>query len=181
MKKIRRPELVFLDALNAFLSAEAHTLLTDVSERNTCGRLAIYLEQQIQTENLAGYYADPEYNRKQNSKVKTIVNNQARVVNITADLIVHSRGEKPPKEDNLIAVEVKKSTRPEGDKLEDKERLQAMTREPYDGVWPVDGTYPEHVCGYAVGVYVEIDIDQRRLHLEFYKKGALTKQREQNF
>lgn len=55
-----------------------------------------------------------------------------------------------------------------------------MTRIPFEGVWPIDA-HPEHVCGYAVGVYVEIDIDQRELRLEFYKKGALTKRKIRDF
>ena len=177
-KKGRRPELLFLEALSAFLGAEGKSLLTDVSERNTCSRLAIYLDRQIQANGLDGYYADAEYNRKQHGLVKTIINDRMQVVPITVDLIVHTRGERPFPDDNLIAVEVKKSSRPDREKQEDKARLQAMTRTPFEGVWGWEGSHPEHVCGYAVGIYVEIDIAGRLLRLQFFKKGSLTKQKD---
>lgn len=174
----RRPDLTFEDALNAFLKAEGNTLLTGVSERNTCGRLAIYLERQAQNDGFHGYYADVEYNRKQGRKVKTIINEENEVIQITPDLIVHTRGERLPPDDNLIAIEVKKSSRPEREKQDDKNRLVAMTRNPFEEVWPLDNGHPEHVCGYAVGVYIEIDTAQRHLSLEFYKKGARTKRKQ---
>lgn len=178
---MRRVDLVFEDALSSFLAAEGHSLLTGVSERNTCGRLAIYLQQQLEADGFTGYYADVEYNRKQQGQVKTIINENLEVIQITPDLIAHTRGERPPPHDNLIAIEAKKSIRPEHEKNADRARLQAMTRVPFDGVWSWDGSHPEHVCGYAVGVYMEIDIDQRMLTLEFYKKGLLTKQKVRQF
>jgi hypothetical protein len=178
---MRRVDLVFEDALSSFLAAEGASLLTDVSERSTCGRFAIYLQRQLEVDGFNGYYADVEYNRKQHGQVKTILNDQLEIVQITTDLIAHTRGEKPPPGDNLIAVEAKKSTRPDHEKEADRARLQAMTRIPFDGVWPWDGSHPEHVCGYAVGVYVEIDIAQRELRLDFYKKGLLTKRKIKEF
>jgi hypothetical protein len=180
-RTVRRPDLVFEDALDAFVTAEGESLLTDVSERNTCGRLAIFIDRQIQSDGLSGYYADVEYNRKQRGRVKTIINKQLEVVQITPDLIVHTRGEMPPPYDNLIAVEVKKASRPKHEKDDDRARLQAMTRVPFEGVWPWDGSHPEHVCGYAVGVFVEIDIYERKISLEFFKKGARTKQKQRVF
>src|ERR1700726_2335391 len=110
--KARRPDLVFEDALSAFIAAEGGSLLADVSERHTCGRLSIYLERQLQADGFGGYYADVEYNRKQQGRVKTIINERLEVVQITPDLIVHTRGERLPPHDNLIAVEVKKAARP---------------------------------------------------------------------
>jgi hypothetical protein len=41
---------------------------------------------------LYDYFVDAEYNRKQEGQLKTILNNQQRVINITCDLILHSRG-----------------------------------------------------------------------------------------
>lgn len=161
--------------MHFWLRKAAH-LLSDVSERNTCGRLAIYLERQIHTDGLSGYYADPEYNRKQHGQVKTIIDEHQKVVQITPDLIVHTRGQQPPPHDNLIAVEVKKASRPQHEKDDDRTRLRAMTK-PVEDVWPVDGSHPEHVCGYAVGICVEIDTAQRQLRLDFFKKGLLTKQK----
>ncbi len=178
---MRRVDLVFEDALSSFLDAEGRSLLTGVSERNTCGRLAIYLQRQLELDGFTGYYADVEYNRKQDSQVKTIINESLEVIQITPDLIAHTRGQKLPPHDNLIALEAKKSLRPEHEKNADRERLQAMTRVPFEGVWPWDGSHPEHVCGYAVGVFMEIDIGQHMLTLEFYKKGVLTKRKVKRF
>jgi hypothetical protein len=178
---MRRPDLIFEDALSAFVASEGESLLADVSERNTCARLSIYVERQLQAESITGYYADVEYNRKQQGRVKTIINEQLKVVQITPDLIVHSRGEMPPPSDNLIAVEAKKANRPGHEKDDNRARLQAMTRTPYEDVWPLDGSHPEHVCGYAVGVFMEIDISQRCLRLEFFKKGVRTKGKEKAF
>ncbi|MDO8282470.1 MAG: hypothetical protein Q7U10_07590 [Thermodesulfovibrionia bacterium] len=158
---MRRPELIFDDALRAFLEREGGSLLTDVSERNTCGRLAHFMECQLQLEGVTGYYADIEYNRKQRGKVKTIINNDLQVVSITADLIVHSRGELPAPDDNLIAVEAKKASRPTREKEDDRARLIAMTSEPNNGVWNWEDGHPEHVCGYSVGIFMEIRREQQ--------------------
>lgn len=179
-KSFMRPELIFDAALSAFLAAEGPALLTDVSERNTCGRLAVYLERQMIKEDLRGYYADPEYNRKKHGRVKTIIDDQFEVIPITTDLIVHSRGEKSPPHDNLIAIEAKKSSRPDQEKVEDKKRLRAMTK-PLTDVVGWDGVHPEHVCGYAVGVFVEIDMEKRLLRLDYFKKGERTNGREEKF
>jgi hypothetical protein len=177
---MRRPELIFDDALAAFLSAEGASLLTGVSERNTCGRLAIFIDRQMLAEGVKGYYADPEYNRKQGGKVKTIIDDEYEVIPITPDLIVHSRGEKEPPLDNLVAVEAKKSDRPDAEKIADKNRLRAMTK-PLTAVWSWDGVHPEHVCGYMVGVYIEIDLPSRTLHLEYFKMGERTKEKKRSF
>lgn len=174
---MRRPELLFEDALRTFLQAEGGSLLSDVSERNTCSRLALFMERQLAADAVEGYYADVEYNRKQRGRVKTIINGDLRVVSITADLIIHSRGEIPAPHDNLIAVEAKKASRPEQEKDSDRERLVAMTREPYNGVWNYEDGHPEHVCGYRVGIFMEIRREHEEIHLDYFKKGELTKQK----
>lgn len=80
---MRRPELIFDEALIAFLKTEGNSLLSNVSERNTCSRLSLFIERQLEKEAVEGYYADVEYNRKQRGKVKTIINNNLAVVSIT--------------------------------------------------------------------------------------------------
>ncbi|HEY0975695.1 MAG TPA: hypothetical protein VGE57_14500 [Solimonas sp.] len=147
-----------------------------MSERSTCSRLAHYIELQLEYENVSGYYADVEYNRKQRGKVKTIIINEEQIVSITPDLIVHSRGEIPAPNDNMIAVEAKKSSRPTRGKEDDTARLIAMTREPYNGVWNWEDGHPEHVCGYAVGIFMEIRREAREVLLEYFKRGQKTKE-----
>ena len=93
------------------------------------------------------------------------------VVTIICDLIVHSRGEIVEK-DNLIALEMKKSYRPMKEKENDKARLVALTKDSYDGVWSFDGkTLPEHVCGYDLGIYYEIDSKNCLVYIGYYVKG----------
>lgn len=136
--------------------------MSDVAERSLCSALAqcIYLE--ISNSKYSRYYVDTEYNRN-NEKVKTIYNDDLKVVSIVCDLIVHSRGEIVEK-DNLIALEMKKA------------RLVALTKESYDGVWSFDGkTLPEYVCGYELGIYYEIDRKCSSIYVEYYTKGKILK------
>src|SRR5690606_37350717 len=109
---MRQPELRFNDALIGFLEQERDLLLSNVSERGTCARLALYMERQLEREGIKGYYADAEYNRKQGGKVKTIINAEMKATTITTALITHSRRNPQPPYDNLIATEATKSSRP---------------------------------------------------------------------
>lgn len=177
-RRFQCPESIFDAALDAFLQAEKVLLFSDVNERSTCGRLALYLERQMERERIAGYYADVEYNRKQGAQVKTVINDDLRVIAITPDVIVHSRGEILPPNDNLIAVEMKKSNRPQQEKNDDRTRLMLMSRDSFDKIWSWNDFHPEHVCAYAVGIYVEIDLANQILCLEYYKNGKKTKSRD---
>ena len=65
-------------------------------------------------------------------------------------------------QDNLISVEMKKSNNSIDEKLKDRERLKALTRDSFDDVWSFDGTtLPEHVCRYIIGIYYEINFRQK--------------------
>lgn len=94
---------------------------------------------------------------------KTLLDEKLQVVNITCDLIVHSRGENIC-QDNLICLEMKKSTNSSLEKEKDKMRLRCLTKKSYDDIWAYDGkTFPEHVCGYKSGIYYEIDIRNKKI------------------
>lgn len=67
----------------------------------------MYLERIVCKSGIKGYYADVEYNRNKDGRVKTILNKKMEVVTINCDLILHSRGNNT-KCDNLIAIEMKK-------------------------------------------------------------------------
>ena len=145
---------IFRESNDLFLEFEIDNILNDVNERNLCGRLVIYLNDKVRENNLNGYFVDPEYNRNINGQVKTILDDEYNVININCDIIVHSRGN-IIQQDNLIAIEMKKSNRPEEKKISDKKRLRALTKESYDDIWSSDGvTLPEHVCGYVIGFYI---------------------------
>ena len=168
---------LFNESSDIFFSRETRNIRSGVSERNWCGRFAIYITTKLEEYGLSNYYADTEYNRKQNGLVKTILNDKEEVVRIQCDLIVHSRGEIMG-DDNLIAIEMKKSTRPEAEKVTDRNRLRALTKASYDDIWSYDGTaHPEHVCGYKLGVYMIVDIARRTCKLEYYKHGEKVNER----
>ena len=164
--------VVFEESMALFFQHEVQEVLEGVNERNNCGRMAIYLQQVAHLHGLTDYFADTEYNRKQNGAVKTILDGQMRVVAINCDLLLHSRG-KIVDEDNLIAVEVKKRYAPKDEKEKDREQLRALTKASYDDIWSNDGVaLPKHVCGYALGVFVELDRKTRVCRFEYYRQGA---------
>lgn len=172
---------IFQEAKDTFFVEERENILSDIAERNLCGRLSIYLTCKLKEHNLTGYYADTEYNRKQGGKVKTILDDEFNIITIQSDLIVHSRGNLID-QDNLIAIEMKKSARPESEKIADRKRLRAMTKISYDGVWSADGeTHPKHVCGYNLGVYIILDITAQTYTLEFYRLGEQINSTTENF
>lgn len=120
------------------------------------------------------YHVDTEYNRN-NGKVKTIYNDDLKVVSIVCDLIVHSRGEIVER-DHLIALEMIKAYRKVEEKENDKARLVALTKDSYDEVWSFDGkTLPEHVCGYELGIYYEMNRKCSLIYIEYYIKGKMLK------
>jgi len=167
-------EELFQEAFAAFLEAERDHLLTNVSERNSCGRLAIWLHNAKEKRALAPYVVDVEYDRAEGGELKKIVNSREEVINIVCDIILHSRGHADP--DNLIAIEMKKSYRPQREKQKDRERLMALTmseEQSYsNAIYSKDGrAQPGIVCGYALGYFIEIDIQNERCLVEKYRAG----------
>lgn len=149
--------------------------MDDVAERNLCARLAMHFEAEMKAVGLTGYYADPEYNRKQGGQVKTILNGKMEIISVTCDLIIHSRGE-IIEQDNLIAIEMAKPNKPPLEMLDDRNRLIALTKASYDDIWSNDGTtHPEHVCGYKKGIFLIIDRQARQAHLESYAGGTVSR------
>ena len=164
---------LFYDSFQSFLRDEKENILNGTSERHLCQRLSIPLQSKADEAGLLGYFADTEYNRNFDGRVKTILDERSVVVKITCDLILHSRGV-IKKHDNLIAVEMKRRERPESEKDDDRARLRALTKASYDDVWSADGeTLPEHVCGYDLGYYLELDLKNRCFLLEEYRAGHL--------
>lgn len=161
---------LFTAANQKFLEEDKSLITSDTNERALCGALSQQLRLIISNTRYKNYHVDVEYNRN-NGKLKTLLNDKFEVVTIICDIIVHSRGE-IVKKDNLIAIEMKKSTAPETEKRNDKLRLTALTKDSYDGVWSFDGvTLPEYVCGYDLGIYYEINIREKSVLLEYFAKG----------
>jgi len=165
---------IFEVALRRFLISETQEVLEGVNERANCGRLAIYLHEAAKEHELPhAYLVDVEYNRKQQGRIKTIMNGNYEIIRVNCDVILHSRGALLG-QDNLIAIEMKKVDQPEDEKQKDRDRLCALTKSSFDDVWNADGvTPPEHVCGYLLGVFIELDRFTRRCSIEYYREGAL--------
>ncbi|CAM3376843.1 hypothetical protein PALU110988_19355 [Paenibacillus lupini] len=69
---------------------------------------------------------------------------------------------------------MKKSVSGKKEKIKDKNRLIALTKDSFDDIWAFDGTnFPEHVCGYRLGVYYEVNAVNRNVLIEYYLKGKL--------
>lgn len=170
-------KVIIASAMEDFFLKEKSLILSDASERCLCTRLAMCFEDSMKEQGLSGYYADTEYNRNQ-GQVKTIISGDMKVIPITCDLIIHSRGEIVAK-DNLIAIEMAKVNKSSDDFNSDRNRLRALTKSSYDDIWSNDGeTHPEHVCGYLNGLYLIIDSKNRKALLEHYVQGAMTKPKE---
>jgi hypothetical protein len=129
------------------------------------------LEPMALEHGLYGYFADVEYNRGCNDRMKAIIDAQYRVLSVTCDLILHARGEREP--DNLIAIEMKRySHRQEDkDKDSDRERLRALTGAARELMDYRTGRPVEHVSGYALGYYVEL-LRGGRFRIEKYEGGV---------
>ena len=164
---------LFRYALAEFCAGEANNIRSGVSERNLCQRLSFPLERAAFAAGLEGYRADVEYNRANDDTIKTIVGERMEPVTITCDLILHSRGQMP-EQDNLIAIEMKRSGHPIAEKAKDRHRLMALTREPFDGVWPagIDIEF-EYVCDYVVGYFMVLDRRSDAFRIEEYVRGRL--------
>lgn len=166
---------VFRTAIARFIETDNDYILSGVHEQSLCSRLARELENAAMQSGFRGYYGDAENNRKQDGKVKTIINEDEEEVQVTCDAILHSRGE-IAKRDNLIAIEMKKSNRKETCKNKDRMRLRALTmpisQMGMPCVWSADGTVkPEHVCDYELGVFLELNISERILKAEYFSHG----------
>lgn len=165
---------LFIDSLDDFVNNDATLIEDDVNERSLCSRLAMYIQSRSNAAGLKEYVCDTEYNRKQEGRVKTIVNLESVVINITPDIILHSRG-RIRQRDNLIAIEMKKSHRPRYEFEADIGRLQCMTREPSDGIYSYDGTtMPEHVCGYELGVFLIVNRNNKTIVYYTIEEGKVT-------
>ena len=162
-----------------FLTQDKALFANQVSERTLCGALMLHIHDIISHDRrFAGYHADVEYNRNKGAvktMCKTIKGPCYETIPINCDLIVHSRGENI-RQDNLIALEMKKSSATRARKDKDRERIIALTKDSFDDVWSFDGkTLPEHVCRYVLGVYYEINYSRKSILIEYYCKGCSDK------
>ena len=161
-------------AVDSVACEESNYILSDVSERSVCARLAQRMEV-LARNHMTGYYADVENNRKQYDEVKTILDDRGRELKVVCDLILHSRGE-IPEQDNIIAIEMTKAVHSEEKKNRDRARLMALTRSSHLAGAQVsfsvdETTHPEHVCGYQLGAFVEFNLRRKTITIEYFANG----------
>lgn len=148
----------FWEANRAFIEKDYVLLDEELSERCLCGALMHELNKQLEKNGCNNYYADIEFNRAfENTinNVKHLPDEEGTPKRVFPDIIVHSRGKVTP--DNLLALEMKKSTARREAKERDKNRLSLLT-----------SSYPYK---YKLGVYYEINPKKRQILVEFYKTG----------
>ncbi|WP_316185803.1 MULTISPECIES: hypothetical protein [unclassified Bradyrhizobium] len=166
-------EDIFREALDEFLAREFTLVRKNAHEQSFCGRLAIYLDHSKDRHGLQSYYVDVEYNRKGEGRKQILHPQTGEPINVVCDLLLHSRGEL--RDDNLIAVEMKKMDGRDADKQSDRQRLQALTM-------PLpSGGEQEYVCGYAIGFYLEVETRNATLLVEEYRQGHLTQEAMRDF
>lgn len=158
-------EDIFREALNQFLEREFALVRKDAHEQSLCGRLAIYLDHAKDRHGLKNYYVDVEYNRRGEGRKQILHPLTDEHIDVVCDILLHSRGDL--RNDNLIAVEMKKDYAAPERKQSDRERLQALTLP-----LPESGN-PDYVCGYHLGYYLEVHIGHATLLIEEYRGGTL--------
>jgi hypothetical protein len=159
---------LFNAALAEFLQREHANIKADISERNLCGRLMLYLDAARKHYGLASYFTDTEYNRNMGD-LKRIRHNPIDPPDIiTCDLILHSRGRQDP--DNLIAIEMKKKKHSKTSKDADRRRLEALTRT--GAAARRLSRRSDHVYDYKLGLFIELDTQRMAYLIEVYREGA---------
>ena len=138
-------------AIRLFNNNESYLLKNNLSERCICARFAMCLSSVIENTNFSSYYVDVEYNRGAlgDTRIAKLLDGRK----IYCDLIVHKRGyDENIGFDNLICIEMKKSTSRVGTAA-DEERLRQLTS------W-------ERGFRYKLGYMIIIDLDETILKIK---------------
>ncbi|WP_338990112.1 hypothetical protein KST00_07155 [Fusobacterium animalis] len=146
---------IFEKAKNSFLEKEKTIIKNDTNERTLTQRLAFYLELQLRKNiKYENYSVDCEYNRKEEDIKRLKFGKNTDKKEIYPDIIVHQRKIK----NNLIAIEMKKTTSRNTDKIKDIEKLEALTDRKND-------------YHYTLGIYFELDITDNNNIIKFFIDG----------
>lgn len=148
---------IFEKAKNEFLEKEKTIIKNDTNERTLTQRLAFYLELQLRKNiKYENYSVDCEYNRKEEDIKRLKFGKNTDKKEIYPDIIVHQRKIK----NNLIAIEMKKTTSRNTDKIKDIEKLEALTDRKND-------------YHYTLGIYFELDITDNNNIINFFVDGEI--------
>lgn len=141
-------------ALESLLLVDGDLIARDSNERSISHKLAEHLQALF-----PGWNVDCEYNR-QGERTKTLPAYRGEIrtdgpesVSVFPDIIIHKRGHP----DNLLVIELKKSTNPESPE-HDIAKLRAFT-------------VPEY--NYDLGLFVRFDVQARRVGSQRWFKGGV--------
>lgn len=102
---------IIIPSLQDLYRVDYKNIFFNVSERNICARLAHHMENRMRQYDgkrgyglFGSYFADVEYDRMADGKLKYYENTLHRPQQMISDLLIHSRG--VPR--NLLAVEMKR-------------------------------------------------------------------------
>ena len=148
---------IFEKAKNEFLEKEKAIIKNDTNERTLTQRLAFYLELQLRKNiKYENYSVDCEYNKKEEDIKRLKFGKNTDKKEIYPDIIVYQRKIK----NNLIAIEMKKTTSRNTDKIKDIEKLEALTDRKND-------------YHYTLGIYFELDITDNNNIINFFVDGEV--------
>jgi len=117
---------ILIPSLQRLYEVDYFNISNGVSERNICARLAHHMEIIMHRSNLyKDYFADVEYNRKNDGTNKHSEGYKKVSLPMVADLIVHKRDWYP----NLLAVEMKRWNNHKK-REQDRERLKTVVSSP---------------------------------------------------
>jgi len=117
---------ILIPSLQQLYEKDYFNIRNGVSERNICARLAHHMEIIMDRSNhFNGYFADVEYNRKNDGTIKHSEGYKKVSLTMVSDLIVHKRNA----DNNLLAVEMKRWNNYDKRK-EDRDRLKSVVSSP---------------------------------------------------
>lgn len=148
---------IFEKAKNEFLEKEKSIIKNDTNERTLTQRLAFYLELQLRKNiKYENYSVNCEYNKDGEDIKRLKFGKNAKRKKIYPDIIIHQVKIK----DNLIAIEMKKTTSRNTEKIKDIEKLEALTDRKND-------------YHYTLGIYFELDITDNNNIINFFVDGEV--------
>ena len=150
---------ILIPSLQRLYEKDYININNGVSERNICARLAHHMENIMYgLEDYREYFADVEYNRKNDGTGKWYENKQKVARPMVSDLIVHKRDN----ESNLLAIEMKRWNNYDK-RVADRERLESVVSSPIMSERKKD-------CVYDTLLGVFIVYSPTKLNIELYEK-----------
>jgi hypothetical protein len=74
---------IFVGSSEEFLQSATNLIMSGVSERCLCGSFMLIIRNHLNASEFSSYYTDIEYNRNFDGQIKTIIDDNMQVTNIT--------------------------------------------------------------------------------------------------